>query len=1032
MNTTALEPSVDVFQTSAQQAFYLRAQELGGQSLFAALTVPVAQAVDAQALRLALDELGQRHETLRTVYRRLPGMKWPVQSLCDELPVTLSGSVSSVAEALRRGRETLADDPARVLVVTPVQTAEGQHFVTLLAPASSLDEVSLRVLSAELASLLRGETLADNQEDLQYLDYTAWQEELREEDIGHQGAAFWRNLQQQFALAHHLPFEKTVEVTLARHQATLDDAAWLADVQRVAAAQGVEAQRVALLLWSAFVARIGNQEKLLMGWEVAGRNEQTEATLGRFARRLPVAFDNRRDETLAQALASFAASVEQSLSWLDCLNEFELSAEGTAPLRYGLVFQADANTNIEVDDANPEVLRLRVQGEKLQLSCLAGAVPESMLAAWLEQFVEFSRQLLTSPELTLGQATQVNAVQMTRLIEDFNPLSAEQALPCRYLQDLFTEQARLHPQRIAVSVNGQRLTYAELDARSNQVANTLRAQGVAPDEIVAVYGQRSLEIVIALLGTLKAGAAYLPLDPNYPIERLAFMLQDAAARQVLACQPLPEALHSERVISLMPLAEVWSASQEQPCPLGDSAHLAYVIYTSGSTGKPKGVMISHANAVASTLARSAFYRQPLRTFLMLSSFSFDSSVAGVFWALGQGATLCLPDEDSYKDPALLAALIQREEVSHYLTLPSYHAQILEHLDSHALACVIVAGEACSNALVARHREALPQVALVNEYGPTEGTVWCSAWELPLGQDDDTIPIGQPIPGMRIHVLGPDLMPVAVGVEGELYVGGAGIARGYLKRATLTAERFIPDLFAKQAGQRLYRTGDLARYRADGVLEYLGRVDHQVKIRGFRIELGEIESAMRSAPGIEDAAVIARETPTGPQLLGFVISPADTADIRLNELRSHLGEALPEHMQPVRLQVLERFPLMPNGKLNRQALLDLDVRRSAFVTPRTDLEKVLAAIWAEALHVERVGVHDSFFELGGHSLLATRIRARIQEELNLAIPLKLFFEGDTLERLAAEIERFRQHSEHKENDVDALEALFDEVDEEHTR
>jgi acyl carrier protein len=286
--------------------------------------------------------------------------------------------------------------------------------------------------------------------------------------------------------------------------------------------------------------------------------------------------------------------------------------------------------------------------------------------------------------------------------------------------------------------------------------------------------------------------------------------------------------------------------------------------------------------------------------------------------------------------------------------------------------------------------------------------------------------------MRIHVLGPDLQPVAVGVEGELYVGGAGIARGYLQRATLTAERFVADPFSASTGQRLYRTGDLARYRADGVLEYLGRVDHQVKIRGFRIELGEIEAAMRSAPGIEDAAVIAQQTPNGPQLLGFVVSPADTADIRLNELRSHLGQALPGHMQPARLQVLERFPLMPNGKLNRQALLDLDVRRSAFVAPRNDLEKTLAAIWAEALQVERVGAHDNFFELGGHSLLATRIRARIQEELNLAIPLKLFFDGDTLERLAAEIEQFRQQSEHQENDVDALEALFDEVDEEHAR
>ncbi|WP_223616444.1 non-ribosomal peptide synthetase [Pseudomonas sp. BF-B-30] len=1032
MNTTALEPSVDVFQTSAQQAFYLRAQELGARPLFAALTLPVARPVDAQALRRALETLSQRHEILRTLYRRLPGMKWPVQSLCDGLPLTLPGNQPSVAGALSRSREVMVEDSNQALVVAQVEDEAGQSFITLLTPACSIDEASLRVLASELGSLLRGETLVDDEDALQYLDYSAWQEELCEEDIGHQGAAFWRNLQSQFVVAHRVPFEKAVEVTLVRRQATLIDAPWPAGVQRVAAETGIEAEQLALLLWTAFVARIGHQEKLLMGWQVEGRNEQTVATLGRFARRLPVAFEHRSQQTLAQALVAFAASVEQSLSWLDCLNEFELSAEGTAPLRYGFVYQAALESAIEVDDGNPEVLRLRVQGDQLQLSCFDGALPESMLVEWLEQFVEFSHQLLGSPEMTLAQATQVNDAQLTRLVEGFNPNATEQALPFRFLQELFSEQARLHPQRIALSVNGQRLSYAELDARSNQVANALRGQGVTPDEIVAVYGQRSLEMVIALLGTLKAGAAYLPLDPNYPIERLAFMLADTGARHVLACQTLPDALPGERTISLMPGAEVWSAAQTRPEPQGDSANLAYVIYTSGSTGKPKGVMISHANAVASTLARNAFYRQPLRGFLMLSSFSFDSSVAGVFWALGQGAPLCLPDEDSYKDPAQLAALIQREEISHYLTLPSYHAQILEHLDRQALACVIVAGEACSNALVQRHREALPEVALVNEYGPTEGTVWCSAWELPLSDDDDSIPIGQPIAGMRIHVLGPDLQPVAVGVEGELYVGGAGIARGYLQRAALTAERFVPDLFAKPAGQRLYRTGDLARYRADGVLEYLGRVDHQVKIRGFRIELGEIESAMRNAPGIEDAAVIARETPTGPQLLGFVVSPADTADIRLNELRSHLAEALPEHLQPARLQVLERFPLMPNGKLNRQALLDLDVRRSVFVAPRNDLEKKLAAIWAEALHVERVGVHDNFFELGGHSLLATRIRARIQEELNLAIPLKLFFDGDTLERLAAQIEQFRQHSEHKENDVDALEALFDEVDEEHAR
>ena len=552
MNTTALEPSVDVFQTSAQQAFYLRVQELGAQPLFAALTLPVARPVDARALRAALETLGQRHETLRTVYRRLPGMKWPVQSLCEALPLIVLGDQPSVAEALSRSREVLVEDSNQVLVVAQVEGEAGQSIVTLLTPASSFDEASLRVLSAELASLLRGEALVEDEDALQYLDYSAWQEELREEDIGHQGAAFWRNLQQQFAVTHRLPFEKALDVTLVRRQATLIDGPWLAGVQRAAVDAGVEPEQLALLLWTAFVARIGQQEKLLMGWQVDGRNEQTAATLGRFARRLPVAFEHRSQQTLAQALATFAASVEQSLSWLDCLNEFELSAEGSAPLRYGFVYQAAIDADIEVDDANPEVLRLRVRGEQLQLSCLDGALPESMLAEWLEQFVEFSRQLLASPELTLAQASLVNAAQRIRLIEGFNPNATGQALPCRFLQELFSEQARLHPQRIALSINGQRLTYAELDARANQVANTLRAQGVAADEIVAVYGQRSLEIVIALLGTLKAGAAYLPLDPNYPIERLAFMLADTGARQVLACQPLPDALRHEQIISLMP------------------------------------------------------------------------------------------------------------------------------------------------------------------------------------------------------------------------------------------------------------------------------------------------------------------------------------------------------------------------------------------------------------------------------------------------------------------------------------------------
>ncbi|MEG1039168.1 MAG: amino acid adenylation domain-containing protein [Pseudomonas sp.] len=1008
---TTSNPSGEIFQTSAQQALALTAQGAAERPGQAWVLLSLAQLADTTTLTQAMRTLGQRHEVLRTVYRRLPGMSWPVQAVLDDASVRIHASADQ-HQALAWAREQVAGADEVSLAVSTV--AGPQPAVLLLGAAASFDRSTLLALASELRALCEGRTLADNEEELQYVDFAAWQQELREEALGRQGAAFWQERVRAYQLPHRLAFETASEPGLARHRAQAPSTLASQDPTR------------ALTLWAAFLARISQQDRVLLGVAVDGRNDELEGAYGAFARSLPVAFDNRRSASLDELSAEVAASLEQSRSWQDCLNEFELGL-----CRYGFAVRNDALSTgvlaLEVE-APAELLRLQLAPGQVSLDARADAFEPAALQVLLRQFLTFADQALKAPTQDLGQATLLDDASREALLTAFNQQAA--ALPqARTLHSLFAEQARQHPQRIALSVAGERLTFAELDRLSNQVANTLRAQGAGADQVVAVYGQRSRELVVALLGILKAGAAYLPLDPNYPAERLAFMLADARATQLLTSMPLPDAWQQASALSVTSLqagSAVWSATEQALDAGTEAGNLAYVIYTSGSTGKPKGVMVSHANAVASTLARGRFYREPLANFLMLSSFSFDSSVAGVFWALSQGATLTLPDEHNHKDPQQLAALIAAEGVSHYLTLPSFHAQILEYLEAPSLRCVIVAGEACATEVLQRHSERLPGVALVNEYGPSEATVWSTAAYLdPL--DRHGIAIGKPIDGLRVHLLDAQLEPVAVGLEGELHVAGAGLCRGYLQRPALTAERFVPDPFAREPGQRLYRSGDLARYRIDGQIDYLGRIDQQVKIRGFRIELGEIENALRGGRGVDDALVIARDTSAGKQLLAFVVSTQEGHEQLGLDLHSHLSQTLPEHMLPARIRVLERFPQTPNGKLDRNALLALDSRRSQYIAPRTELEQTLAAIWAEALQVEKVGVHDSFFELGGHSLLATAIRTRIQEALGLTIPLRVFFEGETLERLAEEIQALREQAGKQHNTVDSLEALFDEVE-----
>ncbi|HEX2091633.1 MAG TPA: amino acid adenylation domain-containing protein, partial [Longimicrobiaceae bacterium] len=555
--------------------------------------------------------------------------------------------------------------------------------------------------------------------------------------------------------------------------------------------------------------------------------------------------------------------------------------------------------------------------------------------------------------------------------------------------------------------------YAELDRRANRLAHHLVGRGVGPEARVGICLERSPELVVALLAVLKAGGACVPLDPEHPAERLGYLLCDSGVRVLVTRRAIADRLPPHGAEVVAPDEEGARIAAEPATPPRSGVgpeHLAYVVYTSGSTGAPKGVMVDHGALAAHTLAaRGAYGITPRDRVLHFAAAVFDPSLEQLLPALTCGAAVVLRP-DVLWSPAELGRRLAEQGVT-VANLPTAYWQQAAaawaasgSFPPHRLRLVIAGGERMLPEAAALWRQGpLGGVTLLNAYGPTETTVTATLFEVPRSPADlgERVPIGRVLPGRRARVLDGEMQPVPVGVPGELYLGGAGVARGYLGRPDLTAERFIPDPFG-EAGARLYRTGDRARWREDGVLEYLGRVDLQVKVRGYRIEPGEIEAVLTEHPGVREAAVMVREDGAGEgRLVGYVAAEEGVTGA---ELREAARRRLPEYMVPAAVLVLDALPLTPTGKLDRRRLPapDFDADRE-FVAPRTLTEELLAQLWAGVLGVERVGAHDDFFALGGHSLLATRVVARVREAFGIDLPLRVVFEAPRLEELAREVE-----------------------------
>jgi amino acid adenylation domain-containing protein len=625
-------------------------------------------------------------------------------------------------------------------------------------------------------------------------------------------------------------------------------------------------------------------------------------------------------------------------------------------------------------------------------------------------FVNLLEAIGREPDRSISALPMFTDAERRQLLVDWNQTSVDYPRDS-CIHELFETQARCTPNAVALEYEGRRLTYSELNARANQIARYLARHGVGPEVMVGVCMERSLETVVGILGILKAGGAYVPLDPDYPASRLSFMLEDTVAPVLLTQAKLRDRLpaYAGRTVSLdADWLQLALESQDDLDVNVNARNLAYVIYTSGSTGQPKGTCIEHRSVVR--LVKSTNYAElgPQEVFLQFAPISFDASTLELWGSLLNGAKLvvCPAGQLSLQD---LGRVIQERGVTTlWLTAALFHQMVDEQIGSlQGVRQLLAGGETLSVSHVRRMLEVIGKNRLINGYGPTESTTFaCCHVMTAQSRIEQTVPIGRPIGNTRVYVLDGYMRPVPIGVGGELYIGGDGLAREYLHQPELTAQTFVPDPFSREAGARLYKTGDRVRFRADGCIEFLGRIDHQVKIRGFRIELGEIESALSQHPAVREVVVLAREdVPGDKRLVGYVVAKNPSADL-VGELRALLRASLPEYMIPAAFVLLDAFALTHNGKIDRKQLPfpgRSDSEQIAYVGPRTPTEEILAGAWAEVLGLERVGIDDNFFKLGGHSLLATRIIVRVREAFQIDLPMRRLFETPTIAMLAKTIE-----------------------------
>ncbi|WP_263139967.1 non-ribosomal peptide synthetase [Pseudomonas sp. RIT-PI-AD] len=1020
--------------------------------------------LDVAALQQSVTALIARHAVFRTRFVQTQGdpvqvvdPARPFELAVEEVSAEVDGHrLKDVVEAEFQRPFDLHQGP--LLRVRLLRLAADDHLLLLTLHHIVSDGWSSALLVEELLHGYRRahQGLASELDALpiQYADYAAWQRQWMDAGEGERQLAYWKEYLGEEQPVLRLPMTGTRRAAAVTPAGRIDiplDADLSQRLRRFAQEQGLTPFMLLLASFQALLHRYSGQADVRIGVPVANRNRaETQGLIGFFVNtqvtKALFAPGTRFSDLLASTReAALDAQANQDIP-------FERLVEALQPERsldhhplFQVLFnhQNDAPSKRTVADLDGLLiepfdvgeqqaqfdLTLSTQddGQRFRAALIyAGDRFETPL---MERMAEHWRNLLRAaiqaPTTPICALPMLADAERRQILEDWNATACDFPDPV-FVHRLFERQAAATPHACALRFAGNRLEYAELNLRANRLAHRLIHHGVGPDTLVGIAMQRSVEMVVGLLAILKAGGAYVPLDPDYPAERLAYMLEDSGVRlllsqaEVLESLPLPSGVHALCLDSDRDGLEPSFADVANPKPALSAEHLAYVIYTSGSTGRPKGAGNHHA-ALYNRLAwmQQAYGLAPEDRVLQKTPFSFDVSVWEFFWPLMTGACLVIAAPGEHRDPASLIATIRREQVTTLHFVPSMLSAFLHEPGAdrcEGLKRILCSGEALPLETQALALSRLPQAQLYNLYGPTEAAIDVTHWHC-REEGRDSVPIGRPIANLRTHILDAALEPVPIGCSGELYLGGIGLARGYHRRPGLTAERFVADPF--RPGERLYRTGDLARYREDGVIEYLGRLDHQVKIRGLRIELGEIEARLREHSALREAAVLAITLGSSSQLAAYLV-PHDSrcaAQDLIDTLRTYLAESLPEHMVPTQWQILERMPLSPNGKLDRKALPlpQASPGRQAGLEPQTPMERDLAGLWKEVLGLERVNADDNFFSLGGDSIISIQVVSRARQ-LGIRLAPRDLFQHQTIQALAR-VARRAEHVEIEQGAVD---------------
>jgi amino acid adenylation domain-containing protein len=1028
-----------------ERLWFIDRLEPGSASYNISMARRLGGALDVAALERALGEIVRRHEALRTTFREVDGS--PVQVIAPFGGFTLrlddlSGlpDADPEVEVRRRVNEEAVlpfDLAAGPLFRAGLLRLGAEEHVLLLSMHHIVSDgwsmgVLFREMSALYAAYREGRESPLPALPVQYADYALWQREHLRGEMLERQLSYWRERLAGAPELLELPTDRprpAMQTFRGAGERIELHGELLERLRALGRSEGATLYMVVLSAFQVLLSRYSGSEDIVVGSPMAGRTRTEVAGLiGFFVNTVVLRTDLSGNPGFREVLrrareVTLGAYEHEELPFEKLVAELQPERSlGHSPLfqvsfaledaeESGNALEEWSTEGVDADFAHAKfdlTLAFVARGRDLRgaLSYSTDLFERGTAEGMLAHLARVLEQVAANADVRLSRLELLGDAERALVLalgEGDAP-----GLPRATVDALFAQAAAAAPGAVALTWEGGRMTYAELDERANRLARHLRRAGVAAGTRVAVCLERGPEMIVATLAALKAGGAYVPLDPAYPAERLAFMLADTAVPVLVTESSLTDRLpaHAARTVRVdADAAAIAAEPVDAPAAGTDPEAAAYVMYTSGSTGRPKGVEVPHRAIVRLVRGQDYVSIHPSDVFLQLAPASFDAATLELWGPLLNGARLAIHPAGQPTVESIGRALAEHGVTVLWLTAGLFHLVVEERIEVlRGVRQLLAGGDVLSVPHVRRVRAELSETALINGYGPTENTTFTCCHRVAGAPGEGTsVPVGRPIANTYVRVLDAGMRPVPVGVPGELYAGGAGLALGYLNRPELTAEKFVADPYLP--GARLYRTGDRVRWRADGTVEFLGRVDTQVKIRGFRVEPGEVEAALRSWPGVREAAVVVREDTAGDRRLVAYVAGEVAAD----EVREHLRGRLPEHMLPDAIVRLDGLPLTANGKLDRKALRapGLGLAEERYVAPRTSAEEVMAGIWAEVLRLERVGVEESFFDLGGHSLLAARVVSRVQQVFGVELPLRVLFEGPTVAELAKAVEEMRR-------------------------